>query len=42
LKSREKAKNLDDSQECTNLQNDNQRIQSEFTIKSTQYDQLNK
>jgi hypothetical protein len=42
LKSREKAKNLDDSQGCTNLQNDNQRLHSEFTMKSTQYDQLSK
>ena len=41
LKSREKAKNHD-SQGCTNLQNDYQRLQSEFTMKSTQYDQLNK
>jgi hypothetical protein len=42
LKSREKAKNLDESEGCTNLQNENQRLQSEFTMKRTQYDQLNK
>ncbi len=42
LKSREKAKNHNDSQECTNLQNDKERLQSEFSLKSTQYDQLNK
>ena len=41
LKSREKAKNHNDSQECTNLQNDNERLQSEFSLKSSQYVQLN-
>ena len=41
LKSREKAKNHNDSQEGTNLQNDNERLQSEFSLKSSQYVQLN-
>ena len=41
MKSREKAKNHNDSKECTNLQNVNERLQSEFSLKSSQYVQLN-